>query len=152
MYSKRKNGFTLLEVLMVIGILAILAGVVLVAVNPARQFKVARDSQRKANIQAILSSIGQNMTDHTGNFVCEGVVTQIPTTVTRIASDTAFDLAPCVVPDYISSLPYDPSLEGAFYEDETNYDTGYLIVADSNGRITISSQSEVTGQVLSVTR
>ncbi len=148
----KQRGFTLLEVLMVIGILAILAGVVLVAVNPARQFKIARDSQRRANVQAILSAIGQNMTDHTGNFTCEGVVTEIPQTETRIASDTGFDLAPCVVPDYISLLPFDPSLEGAFYTDETEYDTGYTIQADSNGRVKVSAIGEVTGDPISVTR
>ena len=80
-YKKYKQkGFTLLEVLMVIGILAILASVVLVAINPARQFKIARDSQRNANITTILNAIGQNMTDHGGVFTCEGVVTQIPST------------------------------------------------------------------------
>lgn len=149
---QKQNGFTLLEVLMVIGILAILAGVVLVAVNPSRQFKVARDSQRRANVQAILSAIGQNMADHTGNFVCEGVISQVPQVETGINSDTGFDLAPCVVPDYISLLPYDPSKEGSYYTDETDYVTGYTIVADANGRITVSAESEVTGGTISVTR
>ena len=53
-YSRYSKGFTLLEVLMVISILAILAAVVLVAINPARQFKIARDSQRNANTNALL--------------------------------------------------------------------------------------------------
>ena len=66
-----KKGFTLIEVLVVIGILAILATVVLVAVNPARQFKIARDSQRTANVTAILNAIGQNMTDNRGLFSCK---------------------------------------------------------------------------------
>ena len=137
---------------MVIGILAILAGVVLVAVNPARQFKIARDSQRNANVSAILNAIGQNMSDHAGNFACEGQLTQIPTVKSVIASDTGFDLAPCLVPDYISMLPFDPSGQGAYFTNETNYNTGYSVQADSNGRITVSADGEVTGNTILVTR
>lgn len=150
--KNKKTGFTLLEVLMVIGILAILAGVVLVAVNPARQFKIARDSQRNANVSAILNAIGQNMSDHAGNFACEGQLTEIPTTKSVIASDTGFDLAPCLVPDYISMLPFDPSRQGAYFTNETDYNTGYSIQTDSNGRVTVSAEGEVTGNLISVTR
>lgn len=150
--EKTKSGFTLLEVLMVIGILAILAGVVLVAVNPARQFKLARDSQRNANVTAILNAIGQNMSDHAGNFACEGQITEVPTIKTLIASDTGFDLAPCLVPDYISMLPFDPSRQGAYFANETDYSTGYSIQADSNGRITVSAEGEVTGNTISAIR
>ncbi len=156
-YYKRSNpsskGFTLLEVLMVIGILAILAGVVLVAINPARQFKIARDAQRNANVSTILNAIGQNLTDHGGVFTCEGVITEIPVTETNMSSDVDdFDIAPCLVPDYISILPFDPSKEGTLYVDETEYNTGYTITSDDEGRITISADGEVSGDVISVTR
>ncbi|HEY1037498.1 MAG TPA: type II secretion system protein [Candidatus Paceibacterota bacterium] len=137
------SGFTLLEVLMVIGILAILAGVVLTAVNPARQFKIARDSQRSANIATILNAVGQNMTDHAGNFVCEGQLVQLPDTMTEVGSDVGFDLAPCLVPDYISALPYDPGKETAFYVDETDYHTGYYIERDVEGRVAVFADGEI---------
>ena len=149
--SKRKSGFTLLEVLMVIGILAILAAVVLVAINPARQFKIARDSQRNANISTILNAIGQNLTDHGGVFTCEGVIKIIPTSKALIAN-SGFDIASCLVPDYISVLPFDPSKEDSQYTNESNYNSGYYIQSDEEGRITISANGEVTNSVLSVTR
>lgn len=150
-YSKR--GFTLLEVLMVIGILAILATVVLVAINPARQFKIARDSQRNANISTILNAIGQNLTDHGGVFTCEGVITNLPVVKTHMSSEEGgFNIAKCLVPDYISVLPFDPSKEGSGYTDEFDYNTGYFIESDVEGRVTISADGEVSNAVLKATR
>lgn len=151
--SRLKGGFTLLEVLMVIGILAILAGVVLVAINPARQFKIARDSQRNANISTILNAIGQNLTDHGGVFACEGVITSVPVSKTQMSStDDDFDIARCLVPDYISVLPFDPSKDGAKFVDELDYNTGYFIESDAEGRITVSADGEVSSTTLAVTR
>ncbi len=146
------SGFTLLEVLMVIGILAILAGVVLVAINPARQFKIARDSQRTANVTAILNAIGQNMTDHGGTFTCEGVVPDISPSPTIMTSLGGFDISHCIVPDYLSTLPFDPSREGSYFLNETDYNTGYSIAKDVEGRITISAEGEIATTSISVTR
>ncbi len=148
----KDGGFTLLEVLMVIGILAILAGVVLVAINPARQFKIARDSQRTANVNTILNAIGQNMTDHSGSFVCEGQLTAFPTDPMEMSSDGGFDIARCLVPDYVSVLPFDPSKENAGFTDETNYNTGYKIATDAEGRVTISADGELNGTAIAVRR
>lgn len=151
--ARAQKGFTLLEVLMVIGILAILAAVVLVAINPARQFKIARDSQRNANISTILNAIGQNLTDHGGVFTCEGIITSVPTSKTQIGvDDGSFDIAKCLVPDYVSVLPFDPSKEGARFNDELDYDTGYFIESDAEGRITVSADGEVSSTTLAVTR
>ena len=149
--NKTQSGFTLLEVLMVIGILAILAAVVLVAINPARQFKIARDSQRNANISTLLNAIGQNLTDHGGIFTCEGVVKALPTAKSTI-SNAGFDIAPCLVPDYISVLPFDPSKDSAHYTTEVDYNTGYYIQTDDEGRVTILADGEVASTTLKVTR
>ncbi len=151
-----KKGFTLIEVLVVIGIIAILATVVLVAVNPSRQFKLARDSQRTSNVNAILNAVHQNMSEHRGVFVCNGTVKEIPA-VPRIikfsttAPENEGHIAACLVPDYLSSLPFDPVIVGAHFTDIGDYNTGYEIFRDSNGRITASSTGELTPSI-AVTR
>ena len=150
-----RGGFTLIEVLVVIGIIAILAAVVLVAVNPSRQFKLARDSQRTSNVNAILNAIHQNMSEHKGTFVCEGVAKAIPTTFTRIKSSITpgdpGDIATCLIPDYLSALPFDPGIVDAHFSSTTAYDTGYEFARDGSGRITASSTGELTATI-SVTR
>jgi len=147
-----KEGFTLIEILVVIGIIAVLATVVLVAVNPARQFKLARDSQRTSNVNAILNSLHQNMAEHRGILVCGGSPYELATTSARIKNGQyGADIANCVVSDYISALPYDPSIVGAHFTSISDYDTGYELVRDVNGRITASSTGELTPSI-SVTR
>lgn len=154
--KKPQNGFTLIEVLVVIGIIAILAAVVLVAVNPSRQFKLARDSQRSANVNALLNAIHENISEHRGSFICNGTMRSLPNTPTVVKFGTGFptytgDIASCLVPDYISALPFDPAIAAAHYASTTSYDTGYEVFIDVNGRITASSTGELT-PTISVSR
>ncbi len=152
--NNQKNGFTLIEILVVIGIIAVLAAVVLVAINPARQFKLARDSQRVSNVNALLNSISQNIAEHRGVFTCGTSPLALPITPTMVKSATStggIDLAPCIVPTYISVLPYDPSAVGAHYTSANDYDTQYIIYQDADGRVTASSTGEIMPSI-SVTR
>ena len=134
----RATGFTLVEILIVIAIIGILAAMVIISINPNRQFKSARDTQRLTNLSTILNAIGQNIAEHKGVFVCSGANLAFPTASTTIKND-GFNLAPCLVPDYLQALPYDPIATGAFYTATTSYNTGYEIIQDNTGRITIAA-------------
>lgn len=157
MYMKQKEkvsrqGFTLIEVLVVMGILALLATMVLVAINPARQFAQSRNTQRTSNVTAILNAIGQRAVDNRGIF--EGgtlCTTAIPATTTAIKSG-GFDLYPCIVPVYIALLPLDPAV--GVFTSSTDYDSGYTVARDTvTGRITVAApKTELDVPIISISR
>lgn len=151
--AKAKRGFTLIEILVVIGIIAVLAAVVLIAINPARQFAQARDSQRTSNVNAILNAVGQNLADNAGLFnrdadgnpdtlECDEIP-EDPASAVVIASTEGVDLAPCLM-DYIPALPFDPGADDAEWEDETSYNTEYTIQILDNGRVEVCAPTEET--------
>lgn len=148
--KKNQQGFTLIEILVVIGLIAILAAVVIIAINPARQFAQGRNSQRVSNVQTILNAIGQKLADDKGVF--KDCLTNIPTVTTspvpnpittavvgakKIANGSGNADLSCLVPTYIpTSLPYDPSDADAKWNSATDYSTEYFVVQDS-GRVTV---------------
>lgn len=145
-----QDGFTVIEILVVMGLIAILAAIVLVALNPARHFAQARNTQRTSNVSAILNAVGQNMAENRGVFTCDGGA--IPSADTDIAK-TGYDIASCLVPNYISSVPFDPSVSGAHFTSNTDYDTGYHIIRDSaSQRITVNAPGAELGTTISVSR
>lgn len=58
-----KKGFTLLELLIVIGILSILSTTVVLVINPAQLLKKARDSQRISDLNTLKTAIAYYITE-----------------------------------------------------------------------------------------
>lgn len=152
-----KKGFTLIELLIVIGVVVILAGIIIVAINPGRQFAMANNSRRWANVNAILNAVSQNIVDNRGTWTCAaGALPASLTNMADPASDPAgYDICSCLAPNYIAELPVDSTV--GTYTDCTSYDAGYSISQDAvSQRVTISApnaQSENgTAPTISITR
>jgi type IV pilus assembly protein PilA len=145
--KKSQKGFTLIELLVVIGIIAVLATVVIVALNPGRQFAQARNTQRWSNVNTILNGVGQRMADNRGvwDSTCGAVTVNLPAVVTGIGSNAGLiDLEECLVPTYVSTMVMDP-VGGALAS------TGYTIIL-TGGRITVDAPGSELSEDISVTR
>ena len=147
--NSKKRGFTLIEILVVIGIIAILAAIVIIAINPARQFAQARESQRVSNVNAILNAIGQNIADNKGLFTCAPYPT-LQATAANI-SGTAANIRSCLVPTYLPELPFDPvSGSNTCVSGDalcSTYNTRYTIAQDTTGRITVCAPDGVESAI-----
>lgn len=143
---KRERVFTLIELLVVIGILAILLTIVLVAINPARQFQQANDTQRRSDVNAILNAIHQYAADNNG-----GLPDGIDGSATNIGSSGGdVDICNDIVPTYIAEMPVDPT-EGN-WTDCNDYDTGYEVSSGEANRVTLNAPNAEIADSISITR
>ena len=122
---KQNKGFTLIELLVVIVIIGIIAGAVLVAINPAQLTAKARDSKRMNDISTVRDGINLALADQEIALVN----TAGPIVQTAIAGDPNVALTSCLgtpcltvgwvkvevplgktgISKYLPALPLDPS-------------------------------------------
>jgi prepilin-type N-terminal cleavage/methylation domain-containing protein len=159
-----QKGFTLLEILLVVAIIAILAGIVIIAINPAKQLADSRNTQRQADATTLLNATWQYMVDNNGNAPGIGSRTgavALTTTATEICSQTAssctglVDLAVLTTAGkYLVAVPKDPSCPSSLTASPpqcTANGNGYTIAKDANGRLTVAAIAG-EGKTISVSR
>jgi prepilin-type N-terminal cleavage/methylation domain-containing protein len=135
------KGFTLVELLVVIGIISALTAVVFVALDPAKRFKDARNARRTTDADTILAAVQQYVVD-TGGSLPAGVgatASQIGSCVSGGATLCAGSNAACIdlssvlsSNKYLKSNPIDPNVGSAAT-------TGYSIAKDSNNLFTVTA-------------
>ncbi len=138
----KKKGFTLVELIIVIAIIAILAGAIFVAIDPARRLHETRNARRQSDVSTILDAIKKHQADNGGAFYSEIAVldegayyiigTQTSGCDDECANQTAEDA--CVDlsgmgANYMAVVPVDPSIG-------TPQKTGYMLEVNS-GALTV---------------
>jgi type IV pilus assembly protein PilA len=150
------KGFTLLEILLVVGIISILAGIVILAINPTKQLGDSRNAQRRSDVLTILNAIYQYSIDNNGDLPDDLAVEDCTLALAEIDTDASageVDLYTNLVVSaasstYLVDIPNDPqassTAEGAL--------SGYAAVKTSSGRITVCAPFAENNVTISVTR
>lgn len=141
-----KKGFTLIEVLLVVAIIAILAGIVILAINPARQLAKTKNAERSVDVNTILNAVYQYTIDNNG--VMPSSITNNFTEIckTNASCSGYVDLSVLTLNEqYLTALPADPVAS-------TTNGTGYFIYRTTNNRVTVTAPSAEISASISVTR
>lgn len=145
--QQNQQGFTLIEVLLVVAIIAILAGIVILAINPNKQLGDTRNAQRQADINTLLNATYQYSVDNQGNLPAG--ITSTPTDVCATGAGSCTGLVDLTVltanGKYVVAIPHDPKTG-------TATDTHYHISVDANNRVTVSAPDAEQSKTISATR
>lgn len=152
---KTQRAFTLIEILLAIGIIAVLATVVVVSLDPISRFRDARDARRLSDIQSILSAVHQYVIDNQGAFP-----TGLDTTERQIgtASSGCAISGECSVAGggdcldlssslerYLKDIPYDPSAGSTVH-------SRYSIALNANNIVTVTACDSDDESIAAVSR
>lgn len=157
MPPRTRPGFTLIELIIVIAIVAVLAAIVFVSVDPARRLHAASNSRRWSDITAILDAVKHYQADNRGASPSTTVAVDTGSTTVQIigsgasvvcgaitcgsqsvvatncaTSGLGADLRP-----YIKKLPIDPSTGVSV--SPVNFNSRYYVNKDQYGIITIGA-------------
>lgn len=154
---KKYNGFTLMELLIVVAILSILAIVVLVGLKPAQRLADARDARRAQDINQILTGVmscaidkkdtanlstclGSNTVAKTYEVVAVGTSSGCNNTCVGVSGTGDCLPLSTTLTDYFTSLPVDPN-------NTVSGHTGYSITRYANNMVIVEACAAESGTI-----
>ena len=154
MTKTNSKGFTLIEFLIIIAIIAILSAVVFVALDPLTRFKDTRDSKRWSDIASVLDAVKIDQVDNGGAYLSEitaltndevymisananivGCDDNCSSTVPVTDDNNCVNLSGLVTEGYLAEISISPN--GDYTWDAST--TGYTISKSAAGAITIEA-------------
>ncbi len=146
------KGFTLIELIIVIAVIALLAAATFVAVDPAKRIGMARDTQRWADVTAIADAITQYVADNAGTYptstavagtyyvvMASSTVGLSGSTCQNVSEDSnmGVQLDSRLIPTYLPTMPVDPNGVA-----DSGKNTGYYFMKNAAGRTIIGACKE----------
>lgn len=141
----KKQGFTMIELIIVVAIISILGAAVFIAVDPARRLNSSRNARRWSDVNNILSALITYQADNNGkhyskvDFLTDGNYYTIGTCSsggdtgcsTQKTQSACVDLSQLPT-NYLGAIPFDP-LSGSAEK------TLYYLAKNSNGTLTVGA-------------
>lgn len=109
-----KKGFTVIEIVIAVGLLGILMSIVIISINPAQQFARANNATVKSDMSALMAALVQCYTENHSKW--QGLCSAVASAPLNSASDAPIgrgsagqvDLCGLVQGNYIQQLPVNP--------------------------------------------
>lgn len=156
-YDPQRRAMTLTEVLIAMAVLGILASIVLLAVDPNRQFEDANDAKRRQDLKVLTDAMYQYQIDHDTfpEFKNSPTIDELHRPVCSVTDQAneffCFFSVPqrlplwLLIPDYLAELPHDP-------DNTVEYETGYVMWLDKDGRVHASAPLGNDGEGIEIAR
>ncbi len=139
------KGFTALEVILVVAVLALAAAILVLASNPGAAIVEARNSQRSDAVANVADALRSYADDHADDWPV--ALPDVPDDICRTPSPSCrgvVDLAFLVDGAYLTAIPVDPTAT-------TTTTTGYLVVQNGD-TVTVSAPAAERGAMISASR
>jgi len=139
------KAFTLLELLVVIGLISMLALGIITIINPVLQFQKVRDAKRKSDLKQITTLLNLYYNDHgrfpsAGNCADGSLFTQC-----HVSSFAGTGWIAALVPQYSAKLPVDPTNNADNPWTKGNYSYMYSDVSVDGQKYNLTTQMENPG-------